>query len=582
MATNFQSVDDRLTQIKTTLQGISSNLSASTPEQRKQLSGAFTNLSGTLSSEQARRSVSSARESAPGTTSNATGAPDPMARALQEKAQSEARAKEAEARRKEAEATASIADQRMMKGQTNAGASSTAGADGKGPSPEETKRMRFQELMQAEPMLADYGLTEENLEDPMVIATLRNQVAQSKQLEADAVRLSEMVQRKEERTQQQVALVGQSIKNQEAQLKVEQRKRMAAEGMGSILAGRSLYSPEEHQGLIQEIVQDGILKLQEIQIEGFKLQNEMWDDFENYEYEAYTQKSEMLKEFNKLELDTVTSIQTRLQALAKSEQEKLVFDQAQMDRASLIMAEELVGASDEAIREAATTQGIDYGLLKRAVADATEAQEMRAFNREDRALSLTGKRLSIAGQQRALSGGSGGGDGRFTEAELGDIEAFAQEMIDNSDFKITNVPQALRAAVIAKRNELEGNADTAEFIETGGASFIGWLNEDKTRTKFVKVQVADKLKNEQWWIAGNISSMFTSKGMDVARAINSEAGQTAVQIAIEQGAKSNEEIYSALFGSNGLMIEYVKEEAENLKKNNQATQTSANSTPAFR
>lgn len=394
MATNFQSVDDRLNQIKTTLQGISDNLSASTPEQRQQLSSAFSTLQGTLSSEQARRSVSNAQAIAPGTTPSAmpTSAPDAMTKILQEKAQAEARAKEAEAKKKEAEATASIADQRLIK--NTSVTSTTAGVDGATAVSEDAKKMQFQELMQREPMLGEYGLTEENLEDPMVIATLRNQVAQSQQIQADATRLSEMVARKEERTQQQVALVGQSIKNQEAQVKVEQRKRLSAQGMAGMLSGRSLYSPEEHQGLIQEVVQDGILKLQEIQIEGFKLQNEMWDDFENYEYEAYTKKSEMLKEFNKLELDTVTAIQTRLQAVAKAEQEKLVFDQEQMDRASFVLAPELVNAAPEQIREVALSNGIEPGLLAREVEAYKQSQEI--FN-----LDIQSKKESILSEQQS-------------------------------------------------------------------------------------------------------------------------------------------------------------------------------------
>jgi hypothetical protein len=396
MATNFQSVDDQLNKIKSTLQGISSNLSASTPEQRQQLSSAFTTLSGTLTSEQARRSVSNAQASAPGTTPNSTptSTPDPMARALQEKAQAEARAKEAEARRKEAEATASIADQRLLGNKTNTGTSSAAGVDGAVPSAEETKKLQFQELMQREPMLAEYGLTEENLEDPMVIATLRNQVANTQQIQQNVQRLDEMVMRKEERVRQQVALIGQSVKNQEDQLKVEQRKRMAAEGMAGILSNRGLYSPEEHQGLIQEVVQDGILKLQEIQLEGFKLQNEMWQDFDDYEFEKYTAKSELLKEYNNLELATVTAIQERLQAVAKAEQEKLVFDQEQMDRASFVLAPELIGATPEQIREVAFSNGIDPGLLSREVEAYRQSQEM--FD-----LDVQSKRESILSAQQS-------------------------------------------------------------------------------------------------------------------------------------------------------------------------------------
>ena len=568
MATNFQAVDTNLEKIKTTLQGISSSLASSTPEQRTQLEGTLKTLGGALSSEQARRSVENAKTSSPGTTPSATTpTTDALTKAMQDKAAAETRAKEAEARKKEAEATASIADQRLA--QRNAGKTGTTSGLSNSDATANSGVTTLEGLLAQEPELANYGLTADNVSDPMVVATLRNQVARSQQLEADYNRLNEMVAKKEERTKEQVALINTSIKNQEAQLKVEQRKRMASEGMAGVLSGRSLYSPEEHQGLIQEVVQDGILKLQEIQIEGFKLKNEMWDNFDNYEFEKYTKKSEVLKEYNKLELDTVTAIQTHLQNIAKTQQEKIVFDQQQMDRSSLILAGELVGASDATIRETATANGVDYGLLKKAVEDAN-------YEQQSRALDITAKNESIltSRQSRYLASIKANQDGKdtgFTTQELDDIDSYAQEMIDNPDFKISSVPSKLRASVIAKRNDLNGEKDTSAILETGGESFITWLKEDSNRTNFVKKEVADK---------GEYSSWFTPKGMDVSRVINSKEGQTAVQIAIEQGAKTNDEIYNKLFGDKGIMIEFVNEKTNTKKKTENSIQKSANSTPA--
>jgi hypothetical protein len=569
MAINYQAVGETLSSLKGQLEGLRSSISTATPEQRKQLSGAFDTLGSTLSSTQARVTVDSAKKTMDAPVDAPVDAPiDPLFEAQRQRAQAEARAKEADAKRKEAEAVASISDQRLAKSAT------TGGSMGASTTPTSTSVL--QELLAGEPQLADYGLTADNVTDPMVVASLRYQAARETQIAKDVEILNDYVAKKEQRVRDQVALIDQSIANQSEQLKVEQRKRMSAVGMAGMLSNRSLYSPEEHQGLIQEVVQEGILQLQEIQIEGYKLQNEMWEDFEDFEFEAYTQKSEILKEFNKLELDTVTAIQERLQAVAEQEREKQLFDHGQMERSSLILAEELVDASDEAIRQVAEQEGIDYGMLLRAVRDAK-------FTQDDRELSLTDKRLSIAGKRKSLTEGSEGGG--FSEQEINDINFFAQELIDNPDgFKITSVPSNLRAAVIARRNELEGDADAAKFIETAGESFIDWVNEDKKRSKFVKKQFADNLDSAFLPVltdkAG--SNWITPRGVDVRRAIQSNEGQVAVQIAIEQGARTNEEIYEALFGEDGIVIEYVNEQIEQKKQQESSVSKSANSTPAFK
>lgn len=577
MATNFQAINQTLENIKGSLIGLRDNVGSATEAQREQLGGALNTLGSTLSSTEARTAVSNAqRNTTQSPTRTESPTIDPLIEAQQARAQAEARAKNAEAKMKEAEATASISDQRLLK-KTGA----TAGATGSPASQTQTGATALNNILASEPQLADYGLNENNVDDPMVVASLRYQAAREGQIANDVNILNEYVARREQRVKDQVALIDQSIANQNEQLKVEQRKRMASTSMAGILSGRSLYSPEEHQGLIQEVIQEGILQLQEIQLEGYKLQNEMWSDFEDFEFEAYTQKSEMLKEFNRLELETVTTIQERLQEVAKIEREKQLFDQSQMERTSLILAEELVGASDEEIRQTAEREGVDYGMLLRAVRDST-------FTEQDRSLTLAGKQQSLISarnaEARAAAASAAGGTSGLTESEQAEIDTYAQEMIDNRNFNITSVPQAIRAAVIARRNELQGDADTAEFIETGGDSFVDWINEDKKRSKFVKSQFADKMDSPilPFFTDKAGSHWLTPRGVDVRRAINSNEGQTAVQIAIEQGARTNEDIYNALFGDGGIIIEYVNEEIERKNRQEDSVQKTANSTPAIR
>lgn len=379
MPTNYNAIYDTLGQISNTLGELKKQGTEIPKTDLKNLSNALNSTSSAVSSEQARREVQTAQNTS-GVT-NAPGQVDPMFKALQEKAQAEAKAKEAEAAKKQAEATASIADQRLAKESTKTTKTGeTQSAD--------ASRLRFDEILLAEPELADYGLTEDATQDPMVVATLRNQIATQRQIAQSVAVLNDFARLKEKRVQEQVALIDQSIANQEAQLKVEQRKRMAAVKMAGILSGRLLYSPEEHQGLIQQVVQDGIVALQKVQLEGYKMKNEMYDDLDNFRYDAYVKKSELVKEYNKLELDTVTAIQERLQQVAEQERQKITFDQAQADRAALIFAEELVNASDAEIRRVALENGIDYGLLLRAVNDAK-------FTTQDRALTLASKRASF-------------------------------------------------------------------------------------------------------------------------------------------------------------------------------------------
>jgi hypothetical protein len=384
MSTNFQAIYDTLGKIQTTLGGLKEQGVEVPQTMREQLGGGLNTLSGVVSSEQARRSVSNAQSN-----SGVSPGPDPLTVALQAQAKAEAEAKKATERAKEAEATASISDQRMLAKQ-KVGAGGVTDAT----TPPSPGAVTLANLLASEPTLADYGLTEDNVNDPMVVASLRFQVAREGQIAKDVEALNKYVANKEQRVRDQIALIDQSIANQSEQLKIEQRKRMAATGMAGVLSGRSLYSPEEHQGLIQEVVQEGILQLQQIQIEGFKLKNEMLSDFEDFQFEAYTKKSEMLSELNKLELQTVTTIQERLQDIAKQQREKTLFDQSQADRNAFILAPELMNASPEEIMRVAQANGIEAGVLKRAIDDY-------AFQQDDRNLSLQAKRESILTSQQS-------------------------------------------------------------------------------------------------------------------------------------------------------------------------------------
>ena len=163
----------------------------------------------------------------------------------------------------------------------------------------------------------------------------------------------------------------------------KENERLAqASQVAGIVAGRGMYSPYEHEGIISEVIQDGLDRITQIELTAQDAKLEAKKAHREFRYEAFVQSTEMVSALSELKRQTIVDIGKRLQEVEAAEREKMTFDQEQQDRTSFILAAELADATPEEIRAAALANGVDAGALMRTVADYKQEQDMNNLDQQ--------------------------------------------------------------------------------------------------------------------------------------------------------------------------------------------------------
>jgi len=185
-----------------------------------------------------------------------------------------------------------------------------------------------------------------------------------------------------------------ALRSVERQVKENDRVQRAMEFAG-IIGGRAQMAPVVEGTLIHEIIQDGLDRIDVIEDKKTTAIRAARKAESEFNYKLFTESVTLANQFNTEIEDSITKLKTEVRQAEKDEQEKTTFRQAQQERNSLILAGELTEATPELIRQAADANGIDLGLLMKAVNDAKFEKANRKFTGEDNALSLIDKRSSI-------------------------------------------------------------------------------------------------------------------------------------------------------------------------------------------
>jgi hypothetical protein len=156
--------------------------------------------------------------------------------------------------------------------------------------------------------------------------------------------------------------------------KENQRLAQASQTAG-IVSGRGMYSPYEHEGIVSEVIQDGLDRITQIELSAQDAKLVAKKAHREFKYEAFVQATEMVSALSEMKRDTIVAIGKRLQEVEAAERDKMTFDQEQADRTAFILAPELVGATPEEINAAALANNINPGMLMRTVGEYTSEQE---------------------------------------------------------------------------------------------------------------------------------------------------------------------------------------------------------------
>jgi hypothetical protein len=157
----------------------------------------------------------------------------------------------------------------------------------------------------------------------------------------------------------------------------------------------SRYLPLVQQSIIHEVIQEGLDEIEIINDKKNAAIREARKAEDDFNLELFEQNANLAKDYNDRQEEAFSKMNARVRQVEQDERERITFRQKQEERSAILLAEELIDATPEKVMQTAVANGIDPGLLTKAVSDAKFEQSERAFKEKDQALTLEEKRASI-------------------------------------------------------------------------------------------------------------------------------------------------------------------------------------------
>lgn len=177
------------------------------------------------------------------------------------------------------------------------------------------------------------------------------------------------------------------------QRQTEENERTAnAMRFAGVISGRAQFSPLIEQSIIKDVIQEGLDEIEVINEKKNSAIREARRAEAEFNVDAFEQQAELAKEYNSQIESAISNMNQRVREAEQDERARVEFRQAQEERNSLILAEELIDATPEQIAQAAAANGIDIGLLSKAVNDAK-------FEKQSQELDIAGKKENILASQ---------------------------------------------------------------------------------------------------------------------------------------------------------------------------------------
>lgn len=174
----------------------------------------------------------------------------------------------------------------------------------------------------------------------------------------------------------------QSVKNirnlaesQIARAEKENERLARAARVAGIVSGRGQYSPEEHEGIVSEVIQEGLARIEDIEFKAQEATLAAKKAHREFRYKAFVDATDMVETLTDLKRQTIVDIAERLRQVEQDSREKQRFDAEMADRNAFILAPELQDATPEEIEKAALANGIEVGALMREIQAYKQEQE---------------------------------------------------------------------------------------------------------------------------------------------------------------------------------------------------------------
>jgi len=233
------------------------------------------------------------------------------------------------------------------------------------------------------------------VDDPVLQAMTDSTITKVKLAQAQQTRLNDFAKTMSRYAQADIDDINATaLRAVERQVAENDRVQRAMRGAG-ILAGRSQMAPTTQGSIINEIIEDGLDRINVIENKKTTAIRAARKAETEFNYALFTESVEIAKQLNTDIENSVKDLRAQVRQAEKDEQDAITFRQEQEERNALILAGELVGATPELIQQTALANGIDPGLLAKAVNDAKFEASNRKFTEQSNTLTLANKREDL-------------------------------------------------------------------------------------------------------------------------------------------------------------------------------------------
>lgn len=232
------------------------------------------------------------------------------------------------------------------------------------------------------------------IEDPMMKMYTDNFLSQTGIIKNQMDTLEGYRAQFNEYTQQDIDSIARTAARSVERQQVENERTKRAMEFAGVLGGRAQYSPIVQESIIADVVQEGLDAIEVINEKKNTAIREARKAEADFNIDLFEQQANLAKEYNDQVQATFSAMNTRVRQVEQDERERVEFRQEQEERNSLILAQELTDATPEQIMQAAAANGIDPGLLTKAVNDAK-------YEQQSNELDIAGKKENIRASQES-------------------------------------------------------------------------------------------------------------------------------------------------------------------------------------
>jgi Spy/CpxP family protein refolding chaperone len=372
--------------------GLASALNTVSSADKSAISTDINKVYGTVSSDAARNEVKNAQNAINNSSSGGTVGGDALSKAYSQISDLQGKLAKSDQAKTLAESNYSLSESRLKGAQDTASAAAAKVGENAAltiPGTTQGTTVTSQNIQApTEGALATDAATQARVQ-----AFNNSQTIIGTQLKA----LNDMVSANDTDSQAVLANIDAMTKSQTDIATKQNDSIIQAAKVAGIVSGRAMYSPEEHLGIIQEVMNDGQSKLAQINLKSAELRLEANKAKREYDYKAFTDSANLISKMEDDRKNVIVDMSKRLSEINADSQSKIKFDQEQNKYNADVQATTIAAMPEaqraKAIAAAATKTGIDINLIGKSVAD-------QVYERQNRSLTLQEKIATINSANR--------------------------------------------------------------------------------------------------------------------------------------------------------------------------------------